>query len=161
MNIIEAAKKYVRIRRGSWKDQQDFISRITIWDAFQFSRDNSTAGVSAEMLLADDWEEYREPELTHKDDKLRYFVVSGADKIPDHILDVGKKVSAWKKFTDEKPNTHERILLRLGKYDEPTLGRYTVSYESLRGAQDGEQLYDATGSLRLDQSQYEWTEIPE
>lgn len=156
MNIIEAAKKYVRIRRGSWKDQQDFISRITIWDAFQFSRDNSTAGVSAEMLLADDWEEYREPELTHKDDKLRYFVVSGADKIPDHILDVGKRVSKWKKFIIISPNDGARVLIRpIGKPVAPSL--FAIWWDTMGGRL---HICDRV-DLYLDFAQYEWTEIPE
>lgn len=151
MHIVEAARKYKKIRRKSW----DRDSHLDVYEV--------PCKLSArEMTYGDDWEEYVEPEKLSAVEQIqaeaKYRQARETGDFFGTYIDSNKPASAWKKFSEEKPMATKGLVFDLST---------SILVRSYTGG--GHRAEIATyfegaltiGCHLLDQSQYEWCYIPE
>ena len=183
MHIVEAARRWKKIRRRAWKN--DYIENTgDYWRYCIPKPDRPTEYVEIKfydvILSSNDWEEYVEPGKLSAVEQIQaeakyqqaretgdFFGTYVASENPNVVrftatdLKIEKpesKQSAWKKFSEEKPMATKGLVFDLST---------SILVRSYTGG--GHRAEIATyfegaltiGCHLLDQSQYEWAYIPE
>lgn len=161
MKLLEAILRYEKVRRPKWVKG----GYLYLDDGQFFNEDGTPASLILDWIAKEDWEEYREPEtnFTTLAEEAQNFISNAARPhlVAHHIPDTTKKVG-WKKFTDGKP-TDIRFWIRQigGSRTQPTPIEAQCSASGLLYIDINHCFKGGDQRLFLDQSQYEWMEIPE